>query len=276
MVYNVSMAEDILTTERLYTEVNDRIGNSPVYFLNHGYSPSYPEFDNMPFKNQLSLYKKCIENIDLDNKTVLEVACGRGGGSKWISDNYNVKMYGCDVTPVHIQICKRNESEKLQYKFGRADNLPYDPETFDVLINIESLQSYTDVGVFFEKAFNVLKHHGKIVIMDSYGLSDIAKSNGFKDLETIKRLAELWFENIEIEIITDNVMNSCLEDVQYMKDHIENVDVANFMSEVSDLSYRKYKNEHRGYFKLTGIKVSPDLRDLAGDWDSAYTAALRK
>lgn len=267
------MAEFPNTTERLYTMVNEKIGDSPVFFLNHGYSPAYPEFENLPFKHQLSLYKKCIEGLDLDNKTVLEVGCGRGGGSKWISENYNVDMYGCDLTPANIEVCKVNESEKLHYKFGRANNLPYEAESIDVLISIEASQSFDDLGDFFEEASYKIKEGGKIVIMDGYGISDRSISSGMKTVDEYKQLAELRFKDVQIEIITDNVKDSCLQDINLMQQYIQDQEVAEFMSQISGESYKRYDAGHRGYFKLTGTKISEDF-DVAGDWSSVYAKVL--
>lgn len=267
------MAEFPDTVERLYTMVNEKIGTSPVFFLNNGYSPAYPEFENLLFKHQLSLYKKCIEGLDLDNKTVLEVGCGRGGGSKWISENYNVDMHGCDITPVNVEVCKLNESENLHYKFGRADNLPYESESIDILISIEASQAFDDLGDFFKNSYFKIKDGGKIIIMDGYGISEKSISSGMRNVETYRQLAELYYKNVEIEILTDNVKESCLQDSDLMQQYIQDQEVAEFMSQVSGESYKKYNNGHRGYFKLTGTKISEDL-DVAGDWSATYTKAL--
>lgn len=267
------MTQNSIAVERLYTVVDEKIGDSPIYFLNHGYSPSYPEFENIPFKHQLSLYKKCIENIELENKTVLEVGCGRGGGSKWISENYNVDMHGCDITPAHIRVCKLNESENLHYKFGKADNLPYEAESIDVLFSIEASQSFDDLGTFFEIAFYRIKEGGKIVILDGYGISEKSQSSGMKSLDKYKTLAELWFKDVEIEIITENVQESCRQDIDLMQQYIENTEVAEFMSQISGESFKRYKSGHRGYFKLTGTKISENI-DMGEDWSTVYKNAL--
>jgi cyclopropane fatty-acyl-phospholipid synthase-like methyltransferase len=267
------MTTEIKSSERLYTLVSEKIGDSPVFFLNHGYSPVYPEFENMPFRHQLSLYKKCIEGIDIENKTVLEVGCGRGGGSKWISDNYNVDMHGCDATPVHVSICKNNEKENLHYKFGRADNLPYETESIDVLISIEASQAFDDLGSFFELAFYKIKEGGKISIMDVYGITERAQLSGMKGLEKYKQLAELWFQDVEIEIVTENVKDACRQDVDLMQQYIENSNVAEFMSQISGESYRRYNNGNRGYFKLTGTRIAENV-DFNEDWSTVYKNIL--
>ena len=91
-------------TETIYTRIDGFINDLPIYFLNHGYSPAYSEFEGVQFKHQLSLYKKSIDGISLDNKSILEVGCGRGGGSKWISDTYNVMGENMvNLIPEHLR-----------------------------------------------------------------------------------------------------------------------------------------------------------------------------
>lgn len=242
-------------TETIYTRIDGFIKDLPIYFLNHGYSPAYSEFEGMPFKHQLSLYKKSIEGLTLDNKTVLEVGCGRGGGSKWISDTYNVDMHGCDITPVHIDVCKRNEKENLHYKVGSSDSLPYEAESIDIMFSIEVSQAFQDLNGFFERAAKIIKSDGTIVIIDMYPISNVDRNKMMRDIDTYKNIASLWFKDIEVEIITENVKDALFQDVELMKEYIENDRVAFFASENARDSYYRYVNNDIGYFKLTGNKI---------------------
>jgi cyclopropane fatty-acyl-phospholipid synthase-like methyltransferase len=242
-------------TETIYTRIDGFINDLPIYFLNHGYSPAYSEFEGVQFKHQLSLYKKTIDGLSLDNKSILEVGCGRGGGSKWISDTYNVNMYGCDITPVHIAVCKKNEKENLQYTVANADELPYKAESMDVIFSIEASQAFQDLKAFFEKAFNILKSDGKIIIVDMYPISNVDRNKMMRDLDTYKDIASLWFKDVEIEIITDNVKQALLEDTQLMKNYIKDDKVSFFAVENAKDSYSRYANSDIGYFKLTGNKI---------------------
>ena len=272
LVYNINMVDNSAETVRVYTKINEKIGNSNVPFLNSGYHPAFEELNNTAWKHQISLYKKCLEGLDLNNNSILEVGCGRGGGSKWISDNYNVKMYGCDITPVHIEICKLNEKENLNYKFGKAENLPYTPESMDILISIQSIQAFDDLGSFFQKAYNTIKHKGRIILMDEYGISDSAKNSGVKDIDSIRSLVDLWFKDVEVEIITNNVKQACIEDSDLIEGYIEDIEVSEFMSQVSAEMSKKYEQD-RGYFKLTATKISPDA-GAPDNWSTVYEKFL--
>lgn len=67
---------------QLYKEVNDLFSDNKISFMNHGYAPAYPEVELLPFKHQLSLYSKAVENLDLNEKIILETGCRRGGGHR--------------------------------------------------------------------------------------------------------------------------------------------------------------------------------------------------
>lgn len=242
-------------TENIYTRIDGLIKDLPIYFLNHGYSPSYPEFEDVPFKYQLSLYKKALDGLSLDNKTILEVGCGRGGGSKWISDTYNVNMYGCDITPVHIAVCKKNEKENLKYTVANADELPYQAESMDVIFSIEASQAFQNLNKFFERAASIIKNNGTIVILDMYPISNVDRNKMMSDIDTYKNIASLWFKDINVEIITENVKDALFQDVELMKEYISDNRVSFFASENSKDSYYRYVNEDIGYFKLTGNKI---------------------
>jgi cyclopropane fatty-acyl-phospholipid synthase-like methyltransferase len=241
-------------TKTIYTRVDNFIGDLPIYFLNHGYCPAYVDFEDMPFKHQLSLYKKSIEGLLLEDKSILEVGCGRGGGSKWISNTYNVKMYGCDITPVNIEVCKKNEKENLIYTVMDADDLLYESESMDIILSIEASQAFENLENFLKKSFNILKSGGNLIIIDMYPINTSDKNKMMNDLETYKNMISFWFKNVQIEIITDNVKQALFEDSKLMKNYIAKDRVAFFASENSKDSYSRYSNLEIGYFKITASK----------------------
>ena len=91
-----------------YTKLNITFGNSPLDFMNHGYAPSLNIIDDEDyiFKNQISLYLQMFDNIDMKNKNILEIGCGRGGGISAIQKYLNPKeLYACDLNYMNIEYC---------------------------------------------------------------------------------------------------------------------------------------------------------------------------
>ena len=65
-----------------YTHHNKLLNKIKFYdFMNHGYDPVSNLLDkDFIMKREASLYFKLLENIDTNNKNILDVGCGRGGG----------------------------------------------------------------------------------------------------------------------------------------------------------------------------------------------------
>lgn len=242
-------------TEILYTKVDELIGKEPIYFLNHGYAPAYEEFDDVNFKHQLSLYKKAVEHLDLDNKSMLEVGCGRGGGSKWIADTYNVQMYACDITPANISVCKLNEKENLIYAVSAAENISYKDESMDAIFSIEASQAFEDLGIFFKKAHQALKHGGSITMVDMYPIEFSDRNRTMKDLATYISYVSIFFKDIKLEIITDSVKQAMLEDIELTPKYIKDSKTLFYSLENIKQNYKRYDNLEIGYFKLTANKI---------------------
>lgn len=241
--------------EILYTKVDELIGQEPIYFLNHGYAPAYEEFNDVNFKHQLSLYKKAVEHLDLNNKSILEVGCGRGGGSKWIADTFNVQMYGCDITPANIAVCKINEKENLQYTVSAAEDISYKPESMDAIFSIEASQAFQDIDLFFEKAHKSLKSNGSITMVDMYPIDHSNRNKTMRKLDEYIRSVSAFFKDIKIEIITDNVKQALLEDVELTASYIEDSKTLFYSLENIKQNYKRYSNLEVGYFKLTANKI---------------------
>lgn len=240
---------------QLYKEVNDLFGDNQISFMNHGYAPAYHEVELLPFKHQLSLYSKAVENLDLNEKIILETGCGRGGGAKWLSENKNIKeYYACDICVENVDFCnKYNYNNIIKYSVQDAQKLNYPENFFDIVFSIESSHGYENLNLFFENVSKVLKNDGTFVLMDIYGISDISISHHNRPINYIINEAEKFFK-IEIENITENVKNACYQDVELMKNWISDPKSLEKMEYISGQSFKRYGGGHRGFFKMTGIK----------------------
>ncbi|MBF0275261.1 MAG: class I SAM-dependent methyltransferase [Nitrospinae bacterium] len=178
------------------------------FFMNYGYC-----FDNSEFAPKLldiddrnrffiNLYAYTLGQTDVIDKDVLEVGSGRGGGSEWIARTQQVRsMTGVDLSENAINLCKKNHKPPhLTYKQGDAEKLPFDNQSFDVALNIESSHHYPLMPVFLQEVERVLRPGGYFCLADYRDLPDV---------ETFKQqLKESPLELLDIENITPNVIKA--------------------------------------------------------------------
>jgi len=144
-------------------------------FMNYGFE--YLNGDvRIQLKNQdeadrycIQLYDHVVNKFDLKTKNVLEVGAGRGGGASYITRYYEPKTYiGMDITKSSIDFCNNHykDVEGLTFKCGNAEKLPFDDNSFDYVVNVESARCYNNQIAFFNEVFRVLKPAGKLLLAD--------------------------------------------------------------------------------------------------------------
>lgn len=124
----------------------------------------------------IQLYDHVVNRSDLFGKDVLEVGSGRGGGASYISRYYNPKSYtGLDIASSIVKFCNNYYDVKgLSFKKGMAENLPFDPDSFDAVVNVESARGYRSLTVFFKEVFRVLRTDGKFLFTDLIRPKDVS------------------------------------------------------------------------------------------------------
>ena len=95
----------------------------------------------------IQLYEHLCSKINLNNLKVLEVGSGRGGGASYIARYHKPKIiYGIDLSSKAIDLCKDTHNEEnLEFLVGDSANIPFDNDSFDVVINVESSHCYPSI-----------------------------------------------------------------------------------------------------------------------------------
>ncbi len=184
--------------------------NGQIQFMNYGYKMKTPlalkeEDQNNLFRIQL--YHRLVEKINLDNKTLLEVGCGRGGGCSYYARYLNpTHVTGVDLSTLNIKICKQthNKIKNLDFIVGDAENLPLQEDTVDVLINLESSHCYPNFPLFIQECHRVLKKDGHVCYADFILKEELPKIRA--------AILESGFKIIEEKDLTKNVLEAILED----------------------------------------------------------------
>jgi ubiquinone/menaquinone biosynthesis C-methylase UbiE len=123
----------------------------------------------------VQLYQHATAPINLHDKDVVEVSCGRGGGSSYVMRYLNARsVTGVDLSGNQIEFCRRvHKVPGLRFMQGNAEDLPLPDECADVIINIEASCLYEDTVKFFDEVFRLLRPRGHFVYADVHRSIDV-------------------------------------------------------------------------------------------------------
>jgi ubiquinone/menaquinone biosynthesis C-methylase UbiE len=175
-------------------------------FINYGYAGANHlplDTHELPEKYNLQLYHHVAAEIDLTDKDVLEVGCGRGGGAAYIHKYLRPrKMVGLDLADKSIQLCKLHfAAPGLEFLTGNAEDLPFPKESFDALVNVESAVCYFSRENFFREACRVLRPGGYFLY------ADIEKRDAVDAVHTL--LEKTGLTIVRREVINPEVIKAC-------------------------------------------------------------------
>ena len=211
------------------------IGDPGTAFMNYGYA-SLEESHGIgttrggqPDTFGIQLYNRVASGSDLRGKDVLEVGCGRGGGTAFVFDRHGPRsMMGLDLARSAIARCRRQyERPGLTFVRGDAEALPFADARFDVVLNVESSHCYPDVPRFLYEVHRVLRPEGFLLLADVRSTTLRERSGDTlmprSDIpQFLSQLRDSPFTVIEQEDITANVLRALQLDSPRRRRLIEN------------------------------------------------------
>lgn len=207
------LADSTNAIERTYDTINQLYNSSPggrfVQFLNLGYTENDGEslLDNSIFsntkinRNSISLILKIFKTINLNNKRIIDIGCGRCGTLNLLSQLYPQGMYwGCDI-------CNTGFTKKLSnvelFSCDVQSIIPLKNCYIDIAYSIEVIHTISNKETALKNIRKILKNNGLLILADALTENEwndwvfCAISNGFKINQKID--------------ISKNVITSCRE-----------------------------------------------------------------
>ena len=136
------------------------------------------------------------------DKTVLDVACGLGYGSKLLLENNATKVFGIDNSVDAVQYCQGNYSKNnLNFQVGDCEKLPFGDSKFDTIISFETIEHLDDHDKFLSEIKRVITDNGLLIIstpnIDSYQ-EDNPYHKHELNFDEFHLLLKKYFKNIQI------------------------------------------------------------------------------
>ena len=125
-----------------------------------------------------------------DGATILDLGCGPGGlAVELVARLPEVRIVGLDLSPSMIERAKRHESEggRLRFIVGDAADLPFEAETFDVVVSTLSLHHWAEPAASLAEIRRVLRPGGfallydfGLITLESTALAEVSRTAGLQ------------------------------------------------------------------------------------------------
>lgn len=248
----------------VYNKIARRDVSGKFVFMNYGYYDKKNKnilslkTQDEPFRYYIQLYNHVVNDIDLRDKDVMEVGCGRGGGGAFLLGYKNPRSYiGVDLSDSAIEWCQH------QYQFsnaswiqGLADALPVSDSSVDVVVNVESSHCYSSMEKFLSEVKRTLKPNGY------FAFCDLRRISGIEDLDA--NIAASGLNILKRYDITTQVLHA-LDQVSQVRDsQITSVFPVLFRRAIRDFAavkdsavYNMLKNGEMKYISYLLQKKNP-------------------
>jgi ubiquinone/menaquinone biosynthesis C-methylase UbiE len=114
-----------------------------------------------------------IGSVDLNDCTIVEIGCGRGGNAALIAEKFNGQVIGIDMSSEAIAFCRKAHlSHSIDFRVGDALNIPLADKSCDAVINVESSHSYGNLPKFLSEVHRICRPDGWFLHTDFLSAED--------------------------------------------------------------------------------------------------------
>jgi SAM-dependent methyltransferase len=160
-----------------YESVAESIPQPELLFFNYGFwqpglDDSWMAPSDLRYRHHLNLVRHVLAGVDLSDKAVLEVGCGRGGNCHYLSlYSQATRIVGVDVCAANLVLARQDPRlQRAEFLAGNAVRLPFADSSFDVVLNLESSHCYSQFDLFVAEVARVLKDSGSFCFADLWNV----------------------------------------------------------------------------------------------------------
>jgi ubiquinone/menaquinone biosynthesis C-methylase UbiE len=236
-----------------YFYVNKVDKNADILFMNYGYHDENENIslDSKDEKNRYSiqLYHRLVNTVNIENKDIIEVGSGRGGGLEYVFRRFKpAKAVGFELDRTAVKFAnKHHKKDGLFFRQGNAMNLNIENQSVDMVLNVESSHRYDNMEKFLSEVNRVLKPGGFFLFTDFRYPHEMLKLK--------RQLNDLNYNCIDEKEINENVILSIDRDSERRINLVKKLTpvflhktALNFSGVTGSDTYLKIKNSSYNYF----------------------------
>jgi ubiquinone/menaquinone biosynthesis C-methylase UbiE len=106
--------------------------------------------------------ERCLDAMAVAHGALLEIGCGAGRYTRaFLHYRPDLNVSGCDISHIALEEARAaDRTGKIRYQLGDALNLPYDDNSFDIVLLFDVFEHVTDVRKAAGEVARVLKPGG--------------------------------------------------------------------------------------------------------------------
>ncbi len=134
------------------------------------FSDDVTKYDELTLDHYTELADSLLNKIDCKDKVVLDVGCGTGALTHLLLEQGAAKVVCVDFSKHMLDQCKKKfdimkyPSDRIEYKQADAEKLPFEDNTFDLVVSGMILGLAVDQEKIISEMNRVIKQGGEVAI----------------------------------------------------------------------------------------------------------------